>query len=212
MKSPILHVTGALFFLLILVAVPTFSQTSEPIPGACGVIGPNLVINPEFELDSVGFQSAFNYRDDYICNWGDYRMASTVEYIPNTVCFGNGFNLRTIWAATDRNRPGTGKFMLVDPCDPSGSAPCTATDPTDTRIWQQTIDVCPNTDYTFSVFAKNIYATDVIQYIGANITPLFELSINDVPVTSYYVDGVFFDPLPVYDLPQDLSADSARWY
>ncbi|MEL6697132.1 MAG: T9SS type A sorting domain-containing protein [Bacteroidota bacterium] len=213
MISPKLSsVTGALFLYIILSSNFLHAQSSDPIPGGCGVVGPNLVVNPEFDLDSAGFFSAFNYRSDYICNWGDFRIANSVEYTPGNPCFGGDFNLRTIWSVTERNDGPAGKFMIVDPCDFSGSAPCTADDPSDTRIWEQTIDVCPFTEYTFSVYAKNLYATDVLQYPGASVTPLFSLSMNDVPVSNYYVDGVFFDTNPTYTIPQDLYADSAQWY
>lgn len=200
-------------FVFSLVIFPTIIAFGQPIPGGCQFVGPNLVVNPEFEDGNVGFGTSFNFRNEYTCYWGDYTIASTVVDDPNIVCYdAPGFNLQTIWAVSDRNEPGTGSFMIVDPCDPltlSPSDSCSATNP-DGTVWSQSIAVCPNSDYTFSVFAKNIYFTEAIQYAGADQNPDFELTINGDTVSGYYVDGV----LSVdgsYVLDQQSQDDSTVW-
>lgn len=213
------------------------SRDYLPVPAGCVNIGPNLVRNPEFEDGNVEFLSSFLYREDGVCYWGDYTIATTVtqpeldcydvppSYIPS-IDFPSyrpanvPFNLRHIWAVTNRldsegNKfPGTGLFMIVDPCDPltnSLTDSCSADDPTDGRIWQQSISICPGEDYAFSVFAKNIYASDAYQWPGAGIQPDFELSINGLPINNYFVNGVPGQN-GSYELPQDVFADSTRWY
>ena len=131
------------FFLYIL----AFSQ--DPVPGACGIVGPNLLSNGEFDAGNTGFTSDYNFFPNKICNFGDYTVTSGVFYDPVDNCFGDGtFNLQTIWAVEDRNSPGVGNFMIVDPAAANG-----VTD----RIWEQDVTVCPNTEYVFSIFAKNVY-------------------------------------------------------
>ena len=77
-------------------------------------------------------------------------------------------------------------------------------------MWSQTIPVCPQSEYTFSVFAKNIYFTEAIQYPGASQNPDFELTINGDTISGYYVDGVLsLDGS--YELAQQAEADSGVW-
>ncbi|MEM7367925.1 MAG: T9SS type A sorting domain-containing protein [Bacteroidota bacterium] len=201
-----------LSFLTFLFIVSGF-VTAQPIPGGCQFVGPNLVVNPEFEDGNTGFGTSFNYRSEYTCYWGDYTIASTVVDDPNVTCYdAPGFNLQTIWAVSDRNGPGTGQFMIVDPCDPltlSPSDSCSANNP-DGTVWSQSIPVCPNSEYTFSVFAKNIYYTEAIQYAGADQNPDFELTINGDTIAGYYVDGLLsLDGS--YVLDQQSQDDSTIW-
>lgn len=234
-------VSSIVFAVLLTLTSQGLAQLSSrdylPVPAGCVNIGPNLIRNPEFEDGNVEFLSSFLFREDGVCYWGDYTIATSVSQ-PENDCYdvppsyipsqdfpsyrpaNEPFNLRHIWAVTNRLDsagnpfPGSGLFMIVDPCDPltnSLTDSCSADDPTDGRIWQQSISVCPGEDYAFSVFAKNIYAADAYQWPGANIQPDFELSINGTPITNYFVDGVPGQN-GSYELPQDDFVDSTRWY
>ena len=198
-----------LAYLLILFFPFNIHAQSDPIPGGCGNVGPNLVVNPEFEDGNVGFTNSFNFNQDYTCSYGDYTIATTVNDDPAVTCYNApGFNLQTIWAVSDRNNPGIGSFMIVDPCDTAGTA-CSTTDLSGIA-WQQTIDVCPNNTYTFSVMAKNIYFQEAINYPGSDTLPDFELTINGDTIAGYYVDGVLSTD-GSYELPKMPMADSAVW-
>jgi len=213
------------------------SRDYLPVPAGCVNIGPNLVINPEFEEGNQGFISSFFFRPDGVCYWGDYTIARSVNqpqnncydvpptYIPSRdfPSYRPGrvpFNLTHIWTVSHRfdSRgnpfPGTGLFMIVDPCDPLSNSltdSCSATDPSDGRIWQQTIEVCAGENYAFSVFAKNIYAADAFQWPGAGVQPDFELSINGNAISNYFVDGVPGQN-GSFNLPQNNFEDSTRWF
>ena len=180
----------------------TIFAQADPIPGGCGVVGPNEVENPEFDLGNSGFSSSYLFNPGYICGYGQYTIASTVVNDPNVVCYGApGFNLRTIWAASDRNEPGAGQFLMVDPSEATGA---------NDDVWAQSLSVCPNSQYTFSVFAKNIYYQEGTNYPGSEVNPEFELTINGDTVAGYYVDGVL-QSTGSYELNQQPQADSASW-
>ncbi len=176
----------------------------DPNPGACTVVGPNLVDNPEFDEGNTSFLSSYSFSQDYPCAFGQYTIANTVNHDPvgGAACYnGTGFNLQTIWAASDRNDPGTGNFMLLDPVDTTGGVDV---------IWEQTIDVCPGAEYAFSVFAKNLfYLESSFGYSG--IDPIFELAVNGVEVPNYYVDGVLAPGGQYGPLSRQSIADSAIW-
>ena len=196
--------------ILLLLSIPYhLTAQNDPIPGGCGNVGPNLVVNPEFEDGNVGFTNSFNFNPDYTCSYGDYTIARTVNDDPAVTCYdAPGFNLQTIWAVSDRNDPGFGNFIIVDPCDTAGTA-CSTSDLSGIA-WQQTIDVCPNNTYTFSVMAKNIYFQEAINYPGSDTLPDFELTINGDTIVGYFVDGVLsLDGS--YELPKMPMADSAKW-
>ncbi|MEM8890626.1 MAG: T9SS type A sorting domain-containing protein [Bacteroidota bacterium] len=182
------------FFLYIL----AFSQ--DPVPGACGIVGPNLISNGEFDAGNTGFTSDYNFFPNKICNFGDYTVTSGVFYDPIDNCFGDPtFNLQTIWAAEDRNSPGVGNFMIVDPAAANG-----VTD----RIWEQSVTVCPNTEYVFSIFGKNVYFLEAASYSG--VDPTFNFTINGVEITDLYVDGAFTGS-SVVDLPRQPQSEAGVW-
>lgn len=206
-------------FLLISFSLTcTFNlHAQDPIPGGCGTVGPNMVINPEFDQGNVGFTNSFTFNSFFTCNYGDYTIASEVKNTLGLGCYGNpAFNLQSIWKVTDRINQTSpdyipGNFMIVDPCDANLSvAGCSTTDPSGI-IWEQDIAVCPNNTYTFSVFVKNIYTQEAINYPGSDTLPDFELTINGDTVTGYYVDGVL-SPSGSFELPKMPEADSAVWF
>ncbi|MEM8887776.1 MAG: hypothetical protein AAGD28_07295 [Bacteroidota bacterium] len=187
----------------------------DPIPGGCGTVGPNMVVNPEFDDGNTGFTNSFNFNAGYTCSFGDYTIASTVINDPAVTCYSApGFNLQTIWKVTDRINGSSptytpGNFMIVDPCDTIGTS-CSTNDLSGI-IWEQTLDVCPNNTYTFSVFVKNIYTQEAINYPGSDTLPDFELTINGDTVSGYYVDGVLSSD-GSFQLPKMPQADSAVWF
>ena len=179
------------FLALLLGLFLHTSGIAQPVPGSCGFVGPNLVINPEFDLGNVGITSSYAYNPGYVCDWGQYSVAASIVYDPAGACYGNpAFDIRTIWAATDRNDPTVGNFMIIDPCSPAtGGAACIALD-TNQIIWSQMVDICPSTQYTFSTYAKNLYFLDGPQYPGAGIQPQFELFVNGEVIKDYHIDGI----------------------
>ncbi|WNJ18092.1 hypothetical protein [Pontibacter sp. G13] len=182
---------------LLFLALPSFAQLS-PIPGACGIVGPNQIVNPEFNLGNTNISSDYQFNAGYVCAFGQYTVSSSVVFDPGVVCYSfPGFNLQSIWAVSDRETPGTGNFMIIDPAVANG---------TTDDYWAQSIPVCPNTDYVFSMYAKNLYFLEAPNYSGVN--PEFELEINGGPITGYYVDGVLSG---LYDLDRDPQADSMQW-
>lgn len=180
-------------------------MAQDPIPGGCLVIGPNLVENPEFDLGDTLFLSSYQYHPDYACAFGDYTIAPSVVHDPvgGAACYnGTGFDLTTIWAASDRNQPGAGNFMMVDPTDTAGA---------NFIIWQQTIDVCPGSEYVFSAFAKNLYYLEAT-FPYSNIDPVFDLTINGVAVFPYYIDGNLAPPTGEFQpLLRQSIVDSTIW-
>lgn len=201
-KTSCVKVFLTLIFLATL-SLSTYAQ--DPSPGACLTLGPNLVENPEFDDGNTGFLSSYIFNPDYTCNFGQYTVANTIKNDPigGAACYsGTGFDLTTIWAASDRNDPGNGNFLILDPTDTAGGA---------FILWQQTIDVCPGSEYVFSSFAKNLFFLEA-SWPYSDIDPIFELTINGAPPSqSYFVDGVLtpsgtFDPLARQSI-----ADSTVW-
>ena len=176
------------------------AQPVDPIPGGCGRVGPNLVLNPEFDLGNTQFSSDYQYNPGFICEFGQYTVAAGVVVDPNVVCYSAPtFSLKTIWAVTDRKEPGIGNFMIIDPSEATGAAD---------DVWRQVIPVCPGAQYTFSVFAKNVYFSEAPNYSG--VDPNFEMEINGDTISGYYVDGVL-SPTSAYQLTRQPVADSAIW-
>ncbi|MDX1907353.1 MAG: T9SS type A sorting domain-containing protein [Bacteroidia bacterium] len=192
---------GLIGCLLTVGGYVVHGQGNAPIPGGCGVVGPNLVRNPEFDLGNVDFSSDYLYNPvGYICQYGEYTVSHTILNDPNVVCYNApGFNLRSIWAASDRINPGVGKLMLIDPSEATGASD---------DVWRQTIPVCPNTDYTFSVYAKNLYYRGAPNY--SNVNPRFELEINNEQIFGYFVDGVILNNTS-FVLGRQRLRDSAEW-
>jgi len=196
------HVSRLIMVMLVLgfAARSLSAQSTDPIPGGCGVVGPNLVLNPEFDQGNTLFTSNYQYHPGYICQFGQYTVAADVVVDPNVVCYGvPGFSLQTIWAVQDRNDPGTGNFMIIDPSEATGA---------NDDVWSQTIPVCPGAQYTFSVFAKNVYFLEAPNYSG--VDPNFAMEINGTPVTGFFIDG---NPnsFVSYNLSRQPQADAAVW-
>jgi len=208
--SSFAQISTLLLALFVGVVLPLTSY-AQPVPGSCGFVGPNLVVNPEFDQGNVGITSSYAYNPGYVCDWGQYSVATGIVYDPAGACYGNpAFDIRTIWAATDRNDPTVGNFMIIDPCSPAtGGAACIALD-TNQIIWSQAVTICPSTQYTFSTYAKNLYFLDGPQYPGAEIEPQFELFVNGESLKDIHIDGISIND-STFAMPQTLSADSGVW-
>jgi uncharacterized protein YjdB len=151
----------------------------------CSFVGQNLVINGEFDSGNTGFTSDYtNFPlSNMASNYGIYGVGNRVSQVGNPI----GVNL-AIWSAADRANNG-GNFMLIDPSAVTG---------TNDRIWAQSIPVCPNTNYVFSIWTKNMYYAEAGGYSG--IDPNFQFKINGTTL-----------PGADFTMPRQPRADSLKW-
>ena len=95
--------------------------------------GPNIIFNGDFELGNVGFTSSYNYNSSSLYAESTYMVGlSPQTYHPN------------FYSCPDHTS-GSGKQMIVNG----------AVSPNIT-IWQQSIQIVPNTDYIFSCWVQNV--------------------------------------------------------
>ena len=90
---------------------------------------PNLVVNGNFEAGNTGFSSGYSLNSSGIINEGEYEVAVN----PNHPCF----------SGPDHTPIGPGNAMYVN----GSGVP-------NTIVWEETINVAPNTNYYFSAWAK----------------------------------------------------------
>ncbi len=151
----------------------------------CSYVGQNLITNGEFDSGNTGFTSdyIFTSMSNMCGNYGIYGVGSRISQVgaPLGCNFG-------IWSVADRANTG-GNFMLIDPSAATG---------VNDRIWAQTITVCPNTDYVFSVWTKNMYYSEATGYSG--VDPNFEFKINGSVL-----------PGANFVMPRQPKADSIKW-
>jgi len=178
-----------LLFLLLTVSRIIQSQT---LP--CSPIGQNLIINPSFEQGYYAFTSDFGrgVNNGTHCNCatqGWILVAQIYPHVspscqiypsdlsaqyggPNTATSSNPNHPSNTSVATLAicNSPipdhtsGTGFFLTVDPDACEGRA-----------YWRQPLQVCPNTNYYFSVWVRNI---------GGLPAPTFHFEVDGEPVTT----------------------------
>jgi hypothetical protein len=112
----------------------------------------NIVQNPDFSLGNTLFGSMLNNFSG-LCNTNEYLV---------TTDFQNKCNS---WTSVT----GAGNFMIID--GPTGGGAI--------NVWSQTVNICPNTAYTFSFSGRNVYTTNLFPvnfvingttYAGTNIT------------------------------------------
>lgn len=100
-------------------------------------IGPNLVVNGDFEAGNSGFTSAYSYGSGgpwgLLSSEGQYAISTS----PNLV--HNNFS-----ACSDHTPSGPGNMLIANG---SGTP--------NTSVWCQTINVTPNTNYLFSAWISN---------------------------------------------------------
>jgi hypothetical protein len=106
-------------------------------------VGQELVTNGDFTAGNTGFTSGYTYKEDI----ADNNMELYDDTGNNGYALGtNGQNYHTnFWGIDHTNNPnGSKNFMLVNG---HGST---------ITIWQQTVNVQPNTDYYFSAWAMSL--------------------------------------------------------
>ncbi|HPE41095.1 MAG TPA: gliding motility-associated C-terminal domain-containing protein [Bacteroidales bacterium] len=95
--------------------------------------GPNIIFNGDFELGNVGFTSFYTYNATSLWNESTYMVGlSPQTYHPN------------FFTCPDHTS-GSGKQMIVN-----GAVTPNIT------IWQQNIQIVPNTNYIFSCWVQNV--------------------------------------------------------
>lgn len=106
--------------------------------GDCEFSSGNLVVNGDFEQGDVGFTSDYAYATvpgpwGLLSNEGIYVIGS------------NANDYHTFFQGFDHTNPPNGLFMIVN----GAATP-------NTNVWCQTIEVLPNTWYSFAAWAQNI--------------------------------------------------------
>ena len=122
------------------------------ITGNCGGGGgtcPNLVVNGGFAQGYTGFTSEIRKN-----TWADCYNGGSINVVSNSSEWGFG-------ACGDKD--GNGKFLLID--FPSGDVW--------QKIWTQTVNVQPNTNYTFSFWANSANSANPAQLYAMINTQVF---------------------------------------
>lgn len=159
----------------------------------CNPLGRNLITNPDFEQGYFGFSSDFGrgLNNATRCDCATQGWILVAQIFPHVspACQGYPANLSAQYGgpntltSPDPNHPsntsvatvavcnapipdhttGSGFFLTVDPDACEGRA-----------YWRQNLQICPNTNYHFSVWVRNF----------ANIpAPTFHFEIDGIPVT-----------------------------
>jgi len=170
------------------------STTTLAQVSPCNPLGQNLIVNPGFEQGYYAFTSDFGrgVNNGTHCNCATqgwilvaqiyphvspscqiYPQDLSAQYGgPNTATSTNPSHPSNTSVATVAicNSPipdhtsGTGFFLTVDPDGCDGRA-----------YWRQPLQVCPNTNYYFSVWVQNI---------GGLPAPTFHFEVDGIPVTA----------------------------
>lgn len=119
--------------------------------------GPNIIFNGDFELGNTGFISNYVYNSVSLWNESTYMVGeSPLTYHAN-------------FSPCEDHTSGTGKQLIVN----GAVVP-------NTVVWQQNIQVVPNTDYIFSAWIQTICAGNVAELQfkinGTLIGPVFSCS------------------------------------
>lgn len=103
-------------------------------------LGPELIVNGDFEQGNVGFTSEYEYHN--------YQPEDRVDEGTYTIGTDPGGYVESmLWEHSGDHTTGTGNMMIVDGYDGSGIK----------TIWSQTITVQPNTQYQFSYWVKSLF-------------------------------------------------------
>lgn len=207
LSHPPLAVAGAMFFQVnamqnflqcILMPLLFICHTADAQTPPCSPIGLNQIINPGFEQGYYAFTSDFGrgLNNATRCNCatqGWILVAQISPHIspncqkypsnlsaqyggPNTITSSNPNDPSNTSVATlaicnvpiPDHTSGNGFFLTVDPDACEGRA-----------YWRQKLQVCPNTNYYFSVWVQNI---------GGLPAPTFHFEVEGVPVTAHTLD------------------------
>ncbi len=167
----------------------------------CPSVGPNLIVNGDFEQGYYGFTSDFGrgQNNATLGNCGtqgwilvaqiDPHVSPTCQYYPTELSALYGgpgtetssdpnhpsntavTTLATCNAPMNDHTTGSGFFLTIDPDNIPGRA-----------FWKQKVPVCANTDYVFSAWVRNVAP-------GCGLpAPFFHFEVGGVPInppTSY---------------------------
>jgi len=190
--------------LTLLVCCFTWRHAPAQTP-PCAPLGRNLIVNPDFEQGYYGFTSDFGRG----VNNGTHCGCATQGWILVTNIFPHVSPSCQIypleWSALyggpntetspDPNHPSNTSVVTTAICNEplpdhtTGSSFFLTIDPDacDARAyWRQGLHVCPNTNYYFSVWVRNISGTPA---------PTFHFEVDGVPVTpaATYPDGFWVE-------------------
>jgi gliding motility-associated-like protein len=136
------HATGGLFYnwyptegLMFTEGEYNAVTTDTNVTYYCDITsaGPNIIYNGDFELGNVGFTSNYTYNSTSLYSESTYMVGQSPQsYHPN------------FFTCPDHTS-GIGKQLIVN-----GAVTPNIT------IWQQTIQIVPNTDYIFSCWVQNV--------------------------------------------------------
>lgn len=116
---------------------------------SCVLRAQNLIANGDFELGNQGFTSAYTYSATNLTPAQTYSVLKLPK------------QAHSLFANPGDHTTGNGFMMVVNGSDT----------PPQPVVWAQEVNVTPGTDYTFSIWASNLY--------GANPSQL-EMRINGV--------------------------------
>jgi gliding motility-associated-like protein len=129
------------------------------------LLGPNLIVNPDFSLGNVGFNSGHFFTTNY----------SPCNYYVDSLWFSNlfaNFNL------TDHTATADNRYMQLDGCTSI------------TMIWEETnIPVQPNTNYAFSFWASRADQVQPIfemHFIGNSTGNTILNTVTGIPYTGVW--------------------------
>ncbi|NQX92189.1 MAG: hypothetical protein HRT74_08735, partial [Flavobacteriales bacterium] len=120
-------------FFFFTTAMGVYSQC-----GACEYLTDNLVNNGDFSQGNTAFSTEYSLATT-AGPWGLLSNAGTYVVGNNAATFHQFF------AGLDHTSPGSGNYMIVNGSNNGG-----------TLVWCQTINVEPNTLYSFSAWARNV--------------------------------------------------------
>lgn len=104
-------------------------------PAGLAPLGPNLVVNGDFESGNTSFTSAYGY-----CSTSQCLLGAGLYTVGSDPAFYN-----VAWVGADHTT-GSGKFLMANGSSTAGTA-----------VWCQTVPVDPNSYYQISYFLTSLY-------------------------------------------------------
>ncbi|MCS6990387.1 MAG: gliding motility-associated C-terminal domain-containing protein [Chitinophagales bacterium] len=117
-------------FLVFLFLTALSERSWGQCPAGLAPVGPNLVVNGDFENGNTGFSSAYTY-----CNASQCLTATGAYTVGSDPAFYNN-----VWVGADHTT-GSGKFFMANGSTSAGQA-----------VWCQTVPVDPNSYYQISYY------------------------------------------------------------
>lgn len=101
------------------------------------IMGPNLVVNGNFNAGNAGFTSDYSYKTPPNSAAGEYYIGPNAQ----------GWN--PLMSPCNDHTTGSGNMMLVNGATVPG-----------VTVWKQTVNVMPNTNYAFSIWIQTVNNAD----------------------------------------------------